>query len=261
MRDKAVPGQPYLIGSVEKALTVLRVLRDRGPVGVSELGAELDVARSTAHRILGTLMHHGFVEQDRVTRAYRLGPFLTGIGVESVPVAELRDLAMPHLRTLSTMFRETAQLVVLEGSNCRFVDGINADRPLNTTVRAGTVLPAYSTASGKALLAELDDGAIRSLFPSGLPAVTGNTVPTAARLVCQASVIRRSGYARNDEETEDGISALAVPVRRRTGSAVAAVALSLPSVRMRKGNVPVMVAQLRRCAAAIGRELPVPTAE
>jgi DNA-binding IclR family transcriptional regulator len=246
---------PYLIGSVDKALTVLRLLRDRGPTGVSELGAELDVARSTAHRILGTLMHHGFVEQDRLTRAYRLGPFLTGRGVESAATAALRDVAMPHLRTLSHAFRETVQLMVLEGANSRFVDGVSGDRPLNTTVRAGSIIPAHATAGGKAMLAELTDDDVRSLFRNGLAGVTSRTIPTVPILLRQLSVIRERGYSVNDGESEDGISAVAVPVPRVSRAPAAAVALSMPSVRMRPDDVPAMVTRLRECAAAIGNDL------
>lgn len=255
MVTKPDSSPPYLIGSVDKALTVLRLLRDRGPTGVSELGAELDVARSTAHRILGTLMHHGFVEQDRLTRAYRLGPFLTGHGVEPAATAVLRDVAMPHLRALSHAFRETVQLMVIEGANSRFVDGVSGDRPLNTTVRAGSVIPAYATAGGKALLAELTDDDVRSLLRDGLPAITGRTIPTVPKLLHQLAVIRERGYSVNDGESEDGISAVAVPVRRASGSAVAAIALSMPSVRMRPDNVPAMVTKLRECAAAIENDL------
>lgn len=252
---ESVADQPYLIGSVDKALTVLRLLRDGGPTGVSELGAQLGVARSTAHRILGTLMHHGFVEQDRLTRAYRLGPFLTGLGVESMATAVLRDLAMPRMRTLSETFRETVQLMVLEGTNARFVDGVSGDRPLNTTVRAGSVIPAYATAGGKVLLAELADDDVRSLFRDGLTGITDRTVPTVAKLLHQLAAIRERGYSVNEGESEDGISALAVPIRRGSDASMAAVALSLPSVRMRPENVPAMVDALHKCASEIGHDL------
>jgi DNA-binding IclR family transcriptional regulator len=252
---KPEPSPPYLIGSVDKALTVLRLLRDRGPTGVSELGAELDVARSTAHRILGTLMHHGFVEQDRLTRAYRLGPFLTGLGVETAATVALRDLAMPHLLELSRAFRETVQLMVLEGANSRFVDGVSGDRPLNTTVRAGTIIPAHATAGGKVLLAELTDDDVRSLFRAGLEGITGRTIPTMPKLLHQLAAIRERGYSVNDGESEDGISAVAVTVRRASGTAAAAIALSMPSVRMHSENVPTMVNELRECAAAIENDL------
>jgi DNA-binding IclR family transcriptional regulator len=255
MTDKPESSPPYLIGSVDKALTVLRLLRDRGPTGVSELGAELDVARSTAHRILGTLMHHGFVEQDRLTRAYRLGPFLTERGVESAVTAALRDLAMPHLHALSHAFRETVQLMVLEGANSRFVDGVSGDRPLNTTVRAGSIIPAHATAGGKVLLAELTDSDVRSLFRDGLAGITSRTIPTVPKLLRQLAIIREKGYSVNDGESEDGISAIAVPVPRPSRAATAAVALSMPSVRMRPENVPAMATKLRECAAAIGNEL------
>jgi DNA-binding IclR family transcriptional regulator len=247
---------PYLIGSVDKALVVLRLLHDDGPLGVSELAERLDVARSTAHRLLGTLMHHGFVEQDRMTRNYRLGPFFTQQGVETKAVLQLRAIAMPTMRTLSAEFDETVQLTVLEGANCRFVDGVSGNRPLKTSVQSGSVLPAYATASGKALLAELDDETVSALYTrKKLPTITGHTVPTMATLLDQLARIRRDGYSLNDGETEDGVGALAVPVRGRSGHALGAIAFSLPTVRMRPENTRRMLPRLIASAAAISETL------
>ena len=248
------PSPPYLIGSVDKALTVLRLLRDRGPTGVSELGAELDVARSTAHRILGTLMHHGFVEQDRLTRAYRLGPFLTGLGVETAATVALRDLAMPHLRELSRAFRETVQLMVLEGANS--LRGRGERRPPaehDGARRHDHPCPRDGGRQGAAR------GTDRRRRPVLSARVGGHHRPDHShempKLLHQLAAIRERGYSVNDGESEDGISAVAVTVRRASGTAAAAVALSMPSVRMRTENVPTMVNELRECAAAIENDL------
>lgn len=237
---------------MDKTLHALRLLRETGPLGVSELGDQLGVARSTAHRILGTLLHHGFVEQDRVSRTYRLGPFFTRDGVESAAVARLRDAAMPFLRALSAELDETVQLAVLEGPSCRFVDGVSGHRPLRTSVQAGFTVPAYATASGKLLLAELDDAAVRALYArSRLPSVTGHTLPTIETLLDQLAVIRRDGHALNHGETEEGVGAIAVPVRDGRHRALGAVALSLPTVRMVPGSNRTMVSRLLALAAAV----------
>jgi DNA-binding IclR family transcriptional regulator len=247
---------PYLIGSVDKALTVLRLLRDNGPLGVSELGTELGTARSTAHRLLGTLMHHDFVEQDRLTRAYRLGPFFTQQGVESRAIVLLRAAAMPTVESLAAEFDETVQLSVLEGTNIRFIDGASGNRPLKTSVRTGSMLPAYATAGGKALLAELDNNTVAALYPKKkLPTITGHTVPTQSTLFEQLARARRDGYSINDGESEDGIGALAVAVHAPDGSAAGAIAFSLPLVRMKPENVRVMLPRLLAAAKTVDREL------
>lgn len=244
-------GQPYLVGSIDKALTVVRLLRERGSMGVSELGTELSVARSTAHRILGTLMHHGFVEQDRLTRAYRLGPFLTGMRVEPGSVSALRQQAKPYMRELSALLRETVLLMVLEAPNCRFVDGVSGGQPLNTTVRAGTRVPAYATAGGKVLLAQLSDAQVHRLFPAQLAALTDRTIQTSTELLNQLRLIRKNDFAVNEGESETGICAVAVPIRDAQGVTHAALSMSMPSVRMRKEDVPTLAAELRRCARRI----------
>ena len=247
---------PYLIGSVDKALIVLRLLRDNGPLGVAELGAELGTARSTAHRLLGTLMHHGFVEQERSSRAYRLGPFFTQQGVESLSVMRLREAARPAIQSLSSELDETVQLAVLEGANIRFVDGVSGNRPLKTSVRTGSMLPAFATAGGKALLAELDNETVAALYPKKkLPSITGHTVATQATLLEQLARARRDGYSINDGESEDGVGALGVAVRDARGFALGALTLSLPLVRMRPENLRTMLPRLLAAAKTVNREL------
>jgi DNA-binding IclR family transcriptional regulator len=249
-----VDSPPYLIGSVDKALTIVGLLRERGSCGVSELGGQLEVSRSTAHRLLGTLMHHGFVEQDPTNRSYRLGPALRELGVETAELSRLRTVAMPHIEALSRVFRETVQLMIYESTGCRFIDGISGDRPLNTTVRRGSVLPVYATAGGKALLAQLSDERVKAMFPTGPPAITDRTVPTTRELLVQLRAVRENGFAVNSGESEDGISAVGVAIYSE-GKAIAALAMSLPSVRMRAEAVPGMVEGLKRCAEHISRDL------
>ncbi|MQA87137.1 MAG: helix-turn-helix domain-containing protein [Streptosporangiales bacterium] len=244
------------IESVDKALQVLLLLRRRGQLRVTEVSDDLGVARSTAHRLLSTLTSRGFLIRDPLTRAYRSGRVLIEIGLASVEGLDIRPQARPYLEALSARLHETVNLVVLEGSSCRFLDGVAGDRTLLTRVRTGTLLPAHTTSGGKVLLAELPPDHVRALYPHGLPKITEHTITDRERLRAELDRVREQGYAVNFGESEPGISALAVPVRDRRASAVAALAVSMPSLRMRPADVADLVAALRDTAAEIGRELP-----
>ena len=98
--DPAAP-PPYPIGSVDNALRLLAMLRTRSAITVSEAAAELGVARSTAHRLLGMLRHHGFVRQDPDSRAYLPGRALLEIGLSVVERLDVRVAARPVLEALS----------------------------------------------------------------------------------------------------------------------------------------------------------------
>lgn len=247
--------QPYTVGAVDRAMSILELIRDHSSMSIHELSAELGVTRSTIHRLLSTMRARDFLDQDPSTRAYVLGPFFTDLGVEPAASRQLTVVARPHLEALRAEFGETVQLIVLAGKASHFLDGVAADRPLQTTVRIGSRLPAHATSGGKALLAELPDHKVRALLADELSALTAQTVPTLDQLLDQLHEVRRQGYAVNDGESEIGIIAYAAAIKDPAGNAVGAIALSMPSVRASADRVQDIVPAVRRTAAAIGAEL------
>lgn len=245
----------YAIESVDNALRLLLLLRDRGEVRVTDVSAELGVARSTAHRLLMTLAHHGFVAQDRVSRVYRVGRTLYEIGLTAAGELDVRRMARAHMEAVAADLHETVNLLVLEGSGCRFVDGVEGDRPIRVTSRTGTLLPAYATSGGKLLLAELTPDEVESRFPDGLVSVTERTVASFPELHSELATIRQQGYALNRGESEADLFAAAVAVRDRSGRAVAALAVSLPAARLDHTALDRLVGPLHRAAEAIGNDL------
>lgn len=246
---------PYAIGSVDKAMLILLMIRDRGEVRVTDVSDELGVARSTAHRLLLTLAHRGFVAQDRVTRAYRAGRVMVEIGLSAVGGLDVRRKARRHMEWLAAELHETVNLLVLEGNGTRFIDGVEGDRPLRVSSRTGTLLPAHSTSGGKVLLAELPDEEVLALFPDGLIRVTDRTITNPDALCVELRSVRDLGYGVNHEESAPGLDAVAVCVRDHLGRALAALAVSLPHQRMTQGNLHMMLPLLRSAAEAISQDL------
>ena len=255
MNDSRVRHVPaYTIDSVDKALQVLILLRERQQVRVSDVSAHLGVARSTAHRLLSTLAHRGFVTRDTASRTYRGGPELLGGGASQVSGADILLEAHSHMVDLRDQMRETVNLMVLEGGFCRFVDGVNSERPLRTGVRTGALLPAYATSGGKVLLAELPAQQLRELYPRGLRRMTDATITDFHQLQEELRTVRESAHALNIGESEPGLSAIAVAIRQGAHP-VAALALSIPSMRMGPDRVPSLVKALSQTAARIGDAL------
>ncbi|GLW11114.1 IclR family transcriptional regulator [Microtetraspora sp. NBRC 13810] len=246
---------PYAIGSVDKAMLILLMIRDRGEVRVTDVSDELGVARSTAHRLLLTLAHRGFVAQDRVSRAYRAGRVVVEIGLSAVGELDVRRKARRHMERLAAELHETVNLIVLEGNGSRFIDGVEGDRPLRVSSRTGTLLPAHSTSGGKVLLAELADEEALALFPDGLTRVTDRTITDPDALSAELRSVRDLGYGVNHEESAAGLDAVAVCVRDHMGRALAALAVSLPHQRMTQGNLHMMLPALRATAEAISQDL------
>lgn len=249
---RAAPRHP--VGSVDTALRLLMLLGDEPELGVTEAATRLGVAPSTAHRLLSTLEHRGFVTQDRVTRAYRVGPSLIELGFASTRRIDLREVAEPYLREATIRMKETVNLVVLQGEYVRFVAGFEADQRIRTHVLTGTLLPAYSTSGGKVLLAELPRERLREIYPRALRRLTPHT-RTFTELLDELALVLMRGYAVNQEESVEGLNAVAVPLRDRGGMTIAAVAMSAPSDRMPSARVREIVVQLRECAAGIRSQL------
>lgn len=250
----ADPQPPPAVASVDHALELLLLLRDQPELRVTEAAARLGVAPSTAHRLMTTLARRGFVSQDRITKAYRVGPALIEIGVHSTSAIDLRGAGEPHLRTLSQRITETVNLLVLQEGSVRFVAGFEADQQIRTQVLTGALLPAYATSGGKVLLSELSREELRALYPRGLRRLTRRT-RTFTQLMAELPLVMMRGFAVNDQESRDGLSAIAVPLRAQDGRAIAAVAMSAPSERLGPGRMRELVVELRACATAIRADM------
>jgi DNA-binding IclR family transcriptional regulator len=235
-----------------RALSLVAELRRRRVLRVSDAAAELGVARSTAHRLLSALVAHGFAVQDR-RRAYRPGPFLTGAGSETAQPA-LGWAAQPLLVRCGEALGETVSLMVLEGNAVKFTDCAEGLRPLRVGSRVGMLLPAHVTAGGKVLLADLPRERVVALYPRGAAASTGAHTHTAMALPAllrELGTTRRRGYGLNVDESEQGISAVAVGVRDPDGATGAALAVAMPSARFDRRRVPALVERLNATAERI----------
>jgi DNA-binding IclR family transcriptional regulator len=249
-------GPRYPIESVDNALKLLLMLRDRPAISVSEVSEDLSVAPSTAHRLLAMLVHHGFVRQDPATKAYAAGPVLAEISFAALRDSDIRPKARPFIEELVREVGETVHLVVLNGTQVLFTDCVEGNRALRAGSRVGTRLPAHCTAGGKVLLAELPDDQIRQLYrDKELEQLTSRSVSTLTGLLARIDETRRHGYALNDGESEQELRAVAVAIRDAVGRLRAAITLSAPEYRLPPDQVPDVVAAMRRTANRISEIL------
>ncbi len=204
-KHQAAPAYP--IASVDNALRLLVLFRDRPRVRLSEASEYLGVAHSTAHRLMAMLAFHGFVRQEADSRAYVAGPVLTEIGLAAVRELDIRLHARPALEQLAAALGETVHLAVLEGDSVRYLDAVESPRALRVAARTGTTLAANCTASGKALLAELPDAQVTVLFGGsagpGLTALTGRSITTLSAAAGRAGPGARAGL-RGERRGERG---------------------------------------------------------
>jgi IclR family acetate operon transcriptional repressor len=246
------------IASVDNALTLLRIVGERGSVRVSEAARALSVAPSTASRLMAMLQYHDLVVHDAETRAYRPGPALVRLGLDVAERMSVRRLVQPYLARLARELDETAHFVVLDGASVVFVDGVESLRPVRTTRRQGELRPAHCTSGGKALLATLSPAELHRRYPrQRLPPCTPKSLATRSELERELAGVQRRGYATNVQESEPDIAAIGAAIRSPAGTALGAFSVSLPMTRYRRATFPALAEPLLAAAAAAGRELSV----
>jgi IclR family acetate operon transcriptional repressor len=234
IRPESDTGPAYPIASVNNALLLLLLFREQPRVRLTDACKYLGVAHSTAHRLLAMLAHHGFVQQEPVTRAYIAGPALVEVGLAVVGSLNVREQARPMMEELAAETGETVHLGVLEGNQVRFVDALESERALRVAARTGTLVPAHCTSLGKALLAQLPDQQVTELYPTAaepFAARTERSITTQSKLMKEVTRARARGYAVNAGETEDGVGSVAVAFRDFAGRP-AAIAVAAPTSRL-----------------------------
>lgn len=222
----------YPIESVDNALRVLILLGDQSSLRLTDVGRYLGVASSTAHRLLAMLQYRGFVQQDGATRSYRPGPALDGLALDLLRRLDVRTRARPVLERLNADLQETIHLGQLEGRAVHFIDSVESGRALRVAARRGRSMPAHCTSTGKALLAELAENELFSLYPEEeLDQLTPNSISTRTELLKALVEVRAQGYARSRQESEEGVTSLAVALHT-TRAPRLAINASVPISRM-----------------------------
>jgi DNA-binding IclR family transcriptional regulator len=201
----------YPIESVDNAMQILLLLGERSELRLTEVAKYLGVASSTAHRLLAMLQYRGFVRQDGRSKAYVPGSALTGVAFSILQRFDVRQQLRPFLEELNRETGETVHLGVLDGATVRFIDAVESPRAVRVASRLGRSMPAHCTSTGKALLTTLSTTQLHQLYPEEeLAGLTEHSVRSRSDLEKEIAVIRRRGYATSSEESEEGVSSVAV---------------------------------------------------
>jgi IclR family transcriptional regulator, pca regulon regulatory protein len=223
--------EPRYSQSLERGLAILGCFTpERSVLGLAEIADELRLSRSTTHRYVITLFALGYLEQE-ASRRYRLGLRVTDLGMSALNATGLREHAHPYLEELRRETSYTVNLAVLDGTEIVYVDRARSFRrgqsKIDLGLAPGSRMPAYCTAMGKVLLANLPEREQSELLASMKLTQRGpNTITSKNALRVELEPIREEGFAVNDQELAEGLHSIAVPVRNEARKVVAAVSLA-----------------------------------
>jgi IclR family KDG regulon transcriptional repressor len=236
--------------TLAKGLTALEwMTRQQRDCRVTDLARAFGMARSNAHRTLQTLVDCGWAVQDPATSAYRTSLRLFELGALVAEVSDIAALLRPHLAALAHATGETIHLATLDRAEIVYLDKFDSPLPVAAYSRVGGRAPAYCVASGKALLAvfRLDVAALNKRL-GNLVAHTPNSITDIDSLHAELERTCARGYAENREEWRMGVCGLGAPVFNARGEAVAALGLSVPSIRFARTQARGLAEQVVACA-------------
>jgi DNA-binding IclR family transcriptional regulator len=221
-------GAAGVIQSVDRAIRVLTALQGARRMSLSELATRLELAPSTTHGIVRTLVEHGMVVQERGSSRYQLGPAVLRLGNVYLDTLELRSKTIPWAEDLARRTGFAVRTGVLLVDDVVIIHHEPRPDGSRQMPEVGIVIPVHASALGKAMLAFLPDDEKRVLT-GALRSMTGETLTSPDDLRGQLDEVRSTGIAVEQDEAVIGESALAGPVFDSSGEAVGAIGVVIPS--------------------------------
>lgn len=243
--------------SLEKALRVVDAVAKARSVGLRELAAEVKFPPSTVHRLLTILTASHYLTQDPDTKKYRLSLKFVELGAATREDLDVIRVARPHMTSLMEATSETVNLALFDGAATVYVDQVaNSNSFLRMFTRVGTRVPLHCTGVGKACLADLPNEFLLEYWrTTEKKRYTEKTITDEPRLKTDLQVIRRLGYAVDDEEMEIGVRCVASAIRQDRGNVIAAMSISGPSSRLTASRVSLVGELVRHTAGQISADL------
>lgn len=202
-------------------------------LGTLDIARKVGISKSTAYRILKVLVQAGMLERNPMNRKYRIGPDLYLLGSLYPSATDITAAAGPVFETLNNLTDEASNMNIFDRGNVIVIMRKEAKYPFRISIHTGTIIPAYTSATGKAFLSELTEKEIDSLYPEErLKPLTKETITSKTELKSELEQIRKVGVSFDRQGSFEGVVGIASLVRNKTGKPVAAIALTVPIFRM-----------------------------
>ncbi|MCW2726237.1 MAG: pcaR1 [Frankiales bacterium] len=247
---------PHFVQSLERGLAVIKAFSSERPqLSLSDVARESGLTRAAARRFLLTLVDLNYARTDG--RLFSLTPRVLELGYVYLASQTLPEVAAPHLERLVSQVQESSSVSVLDGTDVVYVARIPKARIMTVAINVGTRFPAHATSMGRVLLGGLEAQQLDRYFAEAvLRPHTARTVTDEKVLRVELARVARQGWAILDQELEEGLRSVAVPIHDRDGQVIAAANISVhasrtPLAAIRKQLLP----PLLEAAAGIEADL------
>jgi IclR family KDG regulon transcriptional repressor len=247
---------PDSIRAVDRALNVLLCFsRDTPELTMTQIAENVELNKSTVHRLLATLERKRFIERNPNTGSYKLGIRMLQMAYLTMEANDLRKLASPFMNRLCEQHGENVNLAVLDENDVLYLDVIESPKRVKLAASVGQRLPAFSTASGKAILAYLPVEGVRHILSLGMPQHTEYTITSPEALFEDLNLIKQQGYAISTQEYEEGINAIAAPLFDSRGNPIGSISVAGPTYRLSREKMIEISSSILEVAREISDEI------
>lgn len=217
-----------VVQSVDRTLSILELLSDyENGLGITDISERVNLHKSTVHRLLNTLIIKGYVQQNEDTNKYRLTLKLFQLGSKKIEKMNIVNVSRPLLKELMEKTNEVIHLVVREGIEIVYVAKVESQNPIRMYSRIGKKSPMYCTAVGKSMMAYMKDEEIQFIWEkSNIEQFTEYTVTDFDTFKENIKLIKKQGYAVDEQENEIGIRCIAAPIFDYEKNIVGAISIS-----------------------------------
>ncbi len=213
---------------------VMELLAESGSIGLMDLSGELGLNKTTAYRVLSSLIYMGYARQDEATGKYEPTLKIVDMANKIMSKVDVVQIVRPHLRKLMEATGETVHFVERDGTDAVYIDKVESfTNGIQMVSRIGSRIPLYCSGVGKAMVAQMDEWEAEEIWNSSeIVSLTPYTVTDYSEFKKELELVRQRGYALDNEENEIGVRCIACSLKDVMGKVKYAFSISAPVSRM-----------------------------
>lgn len=240
----------------DRLFQAVELLAENGAMGLMDISSRLGLNKSTAHRVLNSLIYMGYARQNAESGKYELTFKIVDISSKLMGKVDIVRVVRPHLRRLMELTKETVHFVERDGTDAVYIDKVESfSNSVQMVSRIGSRIPLYRSGVGKAMAAELGEQEVQAIWEkSSIVRMTPYTITNYEEFRRCLSEIRERGYALDNEENETGVRCIAASLKDHQGNVKYAFSISAPVNRMDNDRILALSRHVLEAKVQIERE-------
>jgi DNA-binding IclR family transcriptional regulator len=223
----------YKVPNLEKGILILEMLAQSKAMTLNDIHAEVDISKTTAYRILHTLVNHGYLLYNDASKKYKLSRKMLSLGFQAIQDQSLLEVALPRMRELRNVVKESVFLGVLGEEKGIFIEQVLGTHTFCFVLSPGKLFDLHCSAPGKALMAFLPES-LRNTYLQKMKyqKYNANTIQNEEAYLKELATVRNNGYALDMEEELHGVVCVGAPIFNYSNAPCGSIWISGPKDRL-----------------------------